>query len=60
MKTNSEKNNIIPDNEVTRRFGFTETFYRIVSITLTACIIAQLIILIILYFNLHIINTMAK
>jgi hypothetical protein len=60
MKTNSEKNNIIPDIEVTRMFGFSETFYRIVSITLTACIIAQLVILIILYFNLHIINNMAK
>jgi hypothetical protein len=60
MKTNSEKNKIIPDNEVTRRFGFNKTFYRVVSITLTAFIIAQIIILIILYTNLHIINTMAE
>jgi hypothetical protein len=60
MNTISEKNKIIPESEVTRRSGINRKFYRIFSLTLTACIIAQIIILIILYFNLHIINTMAK
>jgi hypothetical protein len=60
MKPTSEKNKIVPESERIRKLGLNKKFYRIFSLTLTACIIAQIIILIILYLNLHIINTMAK